>query len=59
MNTHFIPQLYNQISFDIYTNREQTENLDSLLNYTMRNNSKMHRDAVIKEYKRREEKKKE
>ncbi len=35
------------------------ENLDSLLNYTLRNNSKLHRDAMIKEYKRREDKKKE
>jgi hypothetical protein len=39
--------------------KEQLENLDSLLNYTLRNNSKLHRDAMIKEYKRREDKKKE
>lgn len=59
LETHFIPQLYNQITFDINNHREQIENLDSLLNYTMRNNSKSHKDAVVKEYKRREEKKKE
>lgn len=59
LETHFIPQLYNQITFDIANHKEQLENLDSLLNYTMRNNSKLHKDAVIKEYKRREEKKKE
>ena len=59
IESHFIPQLYNQIVFDIANKREQLENLDSLLNYTMRNNSKLHRDAMIKEYKRREEKKKE
>jgi len=59
MDTHFIPQLYNQIAFEIQNAREQVDNLDSLLNYTMRNNSKLHRDAMVKEYKRREEKKKE
>lgn len=59
IESHFIPQLYNQIQFDIQNKREQLENMDSLLNYTMRNNSKLHRDAMIKEYKRREEKKKE
>jgi hypothetical protein len=59
LETHFIPQLYNQISFDITNRREQLDNLDSLLNFTMRNNAKLHKDAVTKEYKRREEKKKE
>jgi hypothetical protein len=38
--------------------REHGENLDSLLNFCMRGESKVHRDAMIKEYKRREEKKK-
>jgi hypothetical protein len=47
------------VEFDLAKKREQMENIDSLLNYTMRNNSKLHRDAMIKEYKRREEKKKE
>jgi len=59
LETHFIPQLYNQIAFEIQNHREQHENLDALLNYTMRNNAKQHRDAMMKEYKRREEKKKE
>jgi hypothetical protein len=59
IESHFIPQLYNQIHFDLQNRREQIDNLDSLLNYTMRNNSKLHRDSMIKEYKRREEKKKE
>lgn len=59
LETHFIPQLYNQIAFEIQNHREHHENLDSLLNYTMRNNAKMHRDSMMKEYKRREEKKKE
>jgi hypothetical protein len=59
LDTHFVPQLYNQIAFEIQNNREKVDNLDSLLNYTMRNNAKLHRDALVKEYKRREEKKKE
>lgn len=59
MDTHFLPQLYNQIAFEILNGKEQVENLDSLLNYTMRANAKQHRDAMVKEYKRREEKKKE
>ena len=45
--------------FDLNLHKEQLENLDSLLNYTLRNNSKLHRDSMIKEYKRREDKKKE
>ncbi len=35
------------------------DNLDNLLNFTMRGQSRLHRDAMIKEYKRREENKKE
>ena len=35
------------------------DNLDNLLNFTMRGQSRMHRESMIKEYKRREEKKKE
>lgn len=33
--------------------------MDSLLNYCMRGSAKLHRDAMIKEYKRREENKKQ
>jgi hypothetical protein len=33
--------------------------MDSLLNYCMRSSAKLHRDAIAKEYKRREEKKNE
>jgi hypothetical protein len=35
------------------------ESLDGLLNLTMRNEAKVHREYMIKEFKRREEKKKE
>lgn len=59
IETHFIPQLYGQIAFDIANNREHTENIDSLLSYCMRASAKQHRDAMVKEYKRKEEKKKE
>jgi hypothetical protein len=31
IETHLVPQLYNQIAFDIANNREQLENLDNLL----------------------------
>lgn len=55
----FIPQLYGQIQFDIATFSEHNDNLDNLLNFCMRAQSRMHRDAMIKEYKRREENKKE
>jgi hypothetical protein len=47
------------VQFDLNTHREHTENMDSLLNFCMRGSSKAHRDAMIKEYKRKEEKKKE
>lgn len=59
LETHFLPQLYNQIQFDLQNNREHLENIDSLLNFCMRGSAKGHRDAMVKEYKRREEKKKE
>ena len=59
LESHFVPQLLGQVLFDLNLHKEQLENLDSLLNYTLRNNSKLHRDAMIKEYKRREDKKKE
>ena len=55
----FIPQLYGQIQFDIQTQGEHVDNLDNLLNFCMRGSARLHRDAMIKEYKRREENKKE
>jgi hypothetical protein len=33
--------------------------MDNLLNFTMRNSSKQHKEAIMKEYKRRDEKRKE
>jgi hypothetical protein len=42
----------------LQTNRENIDNIDSILNLTMRNQAKGHRDSMVKEYKRREEKKK-
>jgi hypothetical protein len=59
LETHLVPQLYNQIAFDIANFKEQLENMDNLLNFCMRGHAKSHREAMIKEYKRREEKKKE
>lgn len=56
LNTHFIPQLYGQIQFDMASHRENLDNMDSLLNYTMRTQSKAHREAMIKEHKRKQEK---
>ena len=55
----FVPQLYGQIQFDLQTQAENVDNLDNLLNFTMRGQARFHRDAMIKEYKRREENKKE
>lgn len=59
LHSMFIPQLYGQIQFDIVSFSEHNDNLDNLLNFCMRTQSRMHRDAMIKEYKRREENKKE
>jgi predicted ribosome quality control (RQC) complex YloA/Tae2 family protein len=59
IDTDFVPQLLGQFVFDLTNHREHNENLDSLLNYCMRNQAKSHRDSMVKEYKRREEKKKE
>lgn len=59
LQSSFIPQLIGQVQFDIQTQAEHSDNLDNLLNFTMRSQSRLHRDAMIKEYKRREENKKE
>jgi hypothetical protein len=59
IDTHFLPQLYGQIVFDLSNHSEHIENIDSLLSYCMRTSAKQHRDAMVKEYKRKEEKKKE
>lgn len=59
IDSHFIPQLYAQIAFDIANHREHVENIDSLVSYCMRTSAKQHRDSMVKEYKRKEEKKKE
>lgn len=55
----FLPQLFGQVQFDLQTQSEHVDNLDNLLNFTMRGQARFHRDAMIKEYKRREENKKE
>ena len=36
LNTDFIPQLFGQVQFDLSTNRDNQENIDSVLNFTMR-----------------------
>lgn len=59
LQSSFIPQLFGQIQFDLATQNEHVDNMDNLLNFCMRAQSRMHRDAMIKEYKRREENKKE
>jgi hypothetical protein len=59
LETSFLPQLFGQIQFDLLNNRENLENIDTMLNMCLRGSSKGHRDAMVKEYKRREEKKKE
>ena len=59
LQSSFIPQLFGQIQFDLVTQNEHIDNMDNLLNFCMRAQSRMHRDAMIKEYKRREENKKE
>ena len=59
LGTIFVPQLYGQIAFDISQEKEFVESLDTLLNFTLRNHSKVHREAMVKEYRRKEERKKE
>jgi hypothetical protein len=59
LQSSFIPQLFGQVQFDIKSQSEHIDNLDNLLNFCMRGQSRLHRDAMIKEYKRKEENKKE
>ena len=59
LETHFVPQLYGQVLFDLVQNREQIDSVDAILNFTMRQGARDHKDALVKEAKRKEEKKKE
>jgi hypothetical protein len=59
MDNTFIPELYGQVEFDLLNNREFRDNLDSLFNWALREQSKSHKTAVKKEYTRRDEKKRE
>ena len=59
MQSHFVPQLYGQILFDLWNHRDQIDNVDQMLQMTLKDGAKKHKDAMSKEYKRKEEKKKE
>jgi hypothetical protein len=43
----------------LLNDKDHIENLDSLLNLVMRGQGKMHREALVKESKKRDEKKRE
>jgi len=43
----------------LLSDREKVENIDSMLNMTLRTRAKQHRQAMMSEFKRKEEKKKE
>jgi hypothetical protein len=47
------------VEFDLLNNREFRDNLDSLFNWALKEQSKSHKTAVKKEYTRRDEKKRE
>ncbi len=59
MDVHFIPQLIGQIQFDLLSFKDSIDNLDMTLNQVLRGEARAHRESILKEFKRREEKKKE
>ena len=60
MESHFLPQLYNQVQFDLSTRQRHIEILDHLVGpFTMKQMGKTHKEAIKKEFLRREEKKRE
>jgi hypothetical protein len=58
-DSHFVPQLHNQVLFDLKNNKEHQETTDAILNQALRSQSKAHKEAMFREYKRREDKKRD
>lgn len=54
--TNFIPPLLRQIEFDLNRKLQELDQVDNFLTQTMREESNKHKDAITKEYTRRQEK---
>lgn len=59
IGTIFLPQLYNQIQTDMQAYYDNQEQLDVILNDSMRVTSLTHKQSIVKELNKRQEKKKE
>jgi hypothetical protein len=59
IGTTFVPQLYNQIKNDMQNHNDHQEQMDEILNDSMRKISRAHKQAMVTEINKRQEKKKE
>ena len=59
IGTTFVPQLYNQIKNDMQNHNDDQEQMDEILNDSMRKISRAHKQAMVTEINKRQEKKKE
>ena len=59
VGTQFVPQLYSQIQQDLQIHQDHSNTISKIVELNMKASSKLHRDAMIKEYKRKAENKKQ
>ena len=59
IGTTFVPQLYNQIKNDMQNHNDHQDQMDEILNDSMRKISRAHKQAMVTEINKRQEKKKE
>jgi uncharacterized protein YaaW (UPF0174 family) len=55
----FVPQLYGQIKNDMQNHNDHQEQMDEILNDSMKKISRAHKQAMVTEINKRQEKKKE
>jgi len=55
----FVPQMYNQIQFDMQQYHDHQDQMDEMLNESMCSISILHKQSIVKELNKRQERKKE
>jgi len=55
----FVPQMYNQIQFDMQQYHDHQDQMDDMLNESMCSISILHKQSIVKELNKRQERKKE
>ena len=58
LETHFMPQLYNQVIQDVTKTETKAEELTDLVSQGAKSSSRAHKESILKEFKRKEEQEK-